>query len=200
MKITPVTGTDLWHRYPRQSAPQGAFVELDPERRTLGCETNPEIGNAVPADVWYGRLLRWPIPPLRADAANDLLAALAPLAERVAAGYSVEWDGTNHVGRLTDSARQACDAIERWCDQQAESDTLHVWEAAEWFAPLGRRDAQARELDITAETTDDELAAIVAREEAGAAGADTCDGLEDCEEYLFDLRAELRGEAGGERS
>ena len=87
--VRPVAGTELYTRYPGQSAAQSCHVELDAERGTLSAASNPEIGNAVPMAVHHGRVLRWQIQPLRADAANALLAEIAPLAERVVAGYEV---------------------------------------------------------------------------------------------------------------
>jgi hypothetical protein len=35
------------------------------------------------------------------------------LIDRIIAGHTVEWDGSNFVGRLTEDARDACDEIQQ---------------------------------------------------------------------------------------
>lgn len=193
--ITQVSGTELYNRYPQQTSPQDCYVELDCEAETLSAEANPEIGNAIPFSVYHGRTLRWSIPALRADAANALLAEIAPLAERVCAGYECEWDGNNHVGRLDDDATAAREEIERLCSQDRdEHETVSVWDAAEWFGPLGSRSTQAVELGITAATTDDELAEIVRRERDNADG-EHVDEIEGLATYLSGLRETAREES-----
>lgn len=191
--VTEVSGTALYHRYPSQTSPQPAYVALACETGALTAETDPEIGGAVPFRVWHGHEIRWAIPALKADAANELLAAIEPLAQRVCDGYASVWDDHNHVAELDDDAREACDAIEALCERAGddESDTLSIWEACDWYGPLCSRDSQRAQLGITAATTDAELAAIVAREET-TASADT-DGVDGLEEYLADLRAEAIG-------
>jgi hypothetical protein len=187
-----VTGTELHHRYPSQTSPQGVAVYLDCETGDLSAETNPEIGNAVPVREYHGHVLAWTIPALKAGPANDLLAEIEPLAERVCDGYSSEWDGNNHVARFDDDAREAIEAIEALCERavsDAENgDGLNVWEASDWFGGVGSLAMQADALGITADTTDEELAAIVTREEETAAGEPECDGIEGCAEHLERVR------------
>ena len=45
----------LYLRYSGQTNPQPAHIEIDPEEKTITAEANPEIGNAVPMNVWHGR-------------------------------------------------------------------------------------------------------------------------------------------------
>lgn len=185
--------SDLYHRYPGQTEEQGCYVELTPEddTPTLSASWNGEIGNAVPARVWHGRILRWGIPCLTADAANRLLDKLLPLARRVVSGYSCGWNGSSHVGELDDLAQQASDKIERLCAEAADGDpdaAPKAWDAADWYAPLGNRDAQRRELGITADTTDEELCAIETREEEDALATGECDGIDGLGQYLRRLR------------
>ena len=192
--ITPVVGTDLHCTYSGQLHPQPCHVQLDMRSGALTAATDPEIGNAVPSAVWHGHVVRWNIEPLRADCANALLEDLASLAARMVAGYSSRWNGSNHVASLTDDAREAHDAIERLCDQAGHDDAarLHVWAAADWFAPLGTHSRCAAALGILAETTDEELDAIAERETRDAESTTECDRLEGCEEFLRDVRATLR--------
>ena len=121
--------------------------------------------------------------------ANDLFDAIRPLAESIVEGASVEWDGHNHVGRLTDDARLAYDAIERLCEEAGgEGAEVSVWDAADYYEPCGsgRGDERlvsiAHEVGITARTSDGRLAEIVRTEERKASeqGIDEIKGVDDC--------------------
>lgn len=195
IEVTRVTGTELYHRYPTQTEPQGCYIELCPSDRQLSAGSNAEIGNAVPMDVWHGRRLRFSIPCLTETTANRLLDKIAPLAARVCDGYSCEWDGGNHVGRYNDDAREAMEEIERLCDEGRfdETDMVHAWDAAEWYAGLGSLERQASELGITATTTDEELRVIEARETEKAL-ADGVAVLDRHERHLKQIREHLRDE------
>ena len=193
MEIKNVEGTSLYQRYPGQSEAQDCYVELDARGEGELCaRTNPEIGNAIPFDVYHGHVQRWTISPLRADAANALLAKIEPLAERVVAGYGTRWDGNNQVADYDDDAAKAIDEIEELCDNAGgEGEDLEVWQASDWFDALGTREMQARELGITASTTDDELIAISLRAVADAEN-EGVDELEGLNEHLAALRAAVR--------
>ena len=200
--IKRVTGTDLHHQYPRQSSPQPCHVELDTRGDgILSASYDPIIGSGVPASVYHGLVLRWKIPALKADVANDLFDAIRPHAEQIVAGASVEWDGHNHVGRLNDDARLAYDAIERLCEEAGgEGAEVSVWDAADYFEPCGhgRGDERlvsiAHEIGITARTSDARLAEIVRAEEQKASeqGIDEIKGVDD---YFAECRAACRRKA-----
>lgn len=190
--IKPVTGAELYRRYPGQTQRQDCFVSLDAASGDLGAGYNPEIGNAVPARVFHGHVRRWRIPPLKAQAANALLEKISPLAERVTAGYEKVWDGHNHVGRYTKDATAAADAIHELCERADDDGEGQVvaYAADEWFAGLGDEEDQARELGIAAGTTDAQLESIAARELENAQGeADIVEGIA---EYLRWLRGQMR--------
>jgi hypothetical protein len=131
--IRVASNGDLYHQYPRQSNPQPCYVELDCRTGELTADYNSEIGNAVPASVYHGHTRRWAIPILGADAANELLQAIAPLAERVLAGYDSVWNGNNLVAELTPGAADAIDRIQAACEEtfDDESGGLEAWEADE---------------------------------------------------------------------
>jgi len=176
----------LYRQYPGQSAPQPAHVELDCEQSSLRVGYSGEIGNAVTAAVYHGRVRQWCISEsLTSQEIIDLLNQVAPLAERVAAGYTRHWDEHNHVGRLTEDATVAEEEAERICEEwQTESGGI-MW-AGDWFEGLGGRGAQAEQLGITAQSTDAELAAMAERLEAEVvAELITLDGAV---EYLATLR------------
>jgi hypothetical protein len=78
---------------------------------------NPEIGNAIPAYVYYGLTIRWTVPsPVNGKTGNQILSYIKPLLKRVLAGLSVEWDGNNNIGLLTDSAQTAAEKIQEELD------------------------------------------------------------------------------------
>jgi hypothetical protein len=156
---------DLYLQYRGQHGAQPVYVQLDCEAETLSAEVDGSIGPGTPARVWHGRAIRWSIPALTESAAEGLLLDLIPLAQRVVDGYECRWDGSNHVGRLTEDAREAAEAIRDLCDRDWEGQTIEAWDAYEWFGPVGNGDCQRKAIGITAETTDEELAAIVTREE-----------------------------------
>lgn len=188
--IRRVVGTELHHQYPSQDRPQPCHVWLDLDARRMGAEADGEIGNAVPERVWTGHVQRIPIRALSADDANALLDAIAPLAARVCDGAESRWDGNRHVARLDADAEAALAAIESECASAGPA--LVVMSAREWFDPLGDRARQRAELEITSETTDDEIEALAERERVGARDSQGIDLLEDVEGYLTELRDETR--------
>jgi hypothetical protein len=72
----------------------------------------------------------------------DKIAAIAaqaePLLARVAAAHSVEWDGSNMVGRTTADAEDAIEALERlFYEADWTRDDLTVQDAEEWLLSGG---------------------------------------------------------------
>lgn len=98
--------------YQGQCNPQGRFFEIDADG-LVEVDVNPEIGNAVPSKVCNGELQRISIPHGMSrkqiigfynDNRSDFKA--------VVDGLSVKWNGSNHVGRLTEDARAAMERLE----------------------------------------------------------------------------------------
>lgn len=184
--------TALYHRYRGESAPQDCFVELDCGTGELAVAYDPEIGGGIPVRVYHGHRQRWGIPALKARAANALLDAIAPLAQRVCEGYGYRRDGNNHVADFNDDAEVAREAIEALCDdvrENVEDDTVSAWDACDWYGGIGSYDAQRDALGITAATTDADLDAIETREDVNASGYG-CDVIEGRAAYLRRLRDE----------
>ncbi len=178
---------DLYHQYPGQFEPQPTFIELDPEGTVVSARYNAEIGNAVPMAVYHGRIRRYSLPvPLKADAANELMEELMPLFERVCDGFETVWNGNNTVGKLTDDAIAAEEEIEKITDAiDAESSGIAYWDVADYL--------QDADLDITAETTDEELEAKATEWEEYAEGEDVAING-DVLEYLTEKRDEMKDE------
>lgn len=141
--------------------PRPAMIELDPRARTLRAYAVLDDGQTF--DQWHGRVRCYAIPRLTAAACNELLDLLVPLAARVADGFTLRWDGSNHVGELDDDAQQAEDLIDAECSRE-DRPTVVAWSASDWFGTVGDLSAQADACGITHATTDDELRAIETRE------------------------------------
>ena len=123
--------------YPRQNGPLSAFVEMD-EQGNVSAGINYEIGGAVPAHVWHNRTLRWGVSPY-ANGNNlaNLLESerVRELFERVHNGHSVEWDGSNMVGRLDEDAAAAALELEQVLSPESgEYEMVQVCTAHEFIA------------------------------------------------------------------
>lgn len=194
--ITRVTSDDELHRrYPGQTSAQPCAVYLDCATGGLEARYNPEIGNAVPSREWHGHVQTWRIPCLKARAANALLDAIEPLAQRVCDGYENRWDGNNHVADFDEDADEARDEIAALCDESGgEGDELEMWDAGDWLGPIASTDeGRCSVLGISAETDDAALAAIESNlaDEASGEGI-VVDGLH---RYLEALRQSERDRA-----
>lgn len=133
----------LYRRFSGHYQPQPAHVCLD-ENGNVRADYCGIIGTGQPMDVWLGRTRRWSVnPEVNGDQIADLLESdkVRALLERVHAGHSVEWDGSNYVGRLTDDAREASDALGLIFEDETRTvDGGGVWGAGDWIDPLGADD------------------------------------------------------------
>lgn len=145
----------LYRVYPRETHPQPAYIELDPQARHAEVAWNAEIGDAVPMCVWHGLRLRYTVDhSLSGQQIADLLEddEVQALMERVCVGHTVEWDGGNDVGRLSDDAQEAHECLVAMLYQVVGE--AEIWDA-DYIAEGAREDDR-----VTAETTDAELATI----------------------------------------
>lgn len=126
----------LHHQYPGQCSVQPAYLELY-EDGSVSADWDGEIGGGTPMNVWNGRSIRWSLPDsLTGEAVADFLARedVAALLARIHEGHSVEWDGSNNVGRLTEDAAEAQQDLEQLIQSNpfSESDFAWVMTAREW--------------------------------------------------------------------
>ena len=140
-------------------------------------------GDGTPMDEWHNRTLTWGF-GLRGDLSvidRDALAddlqpggRLHTLLARVHAGHSVDWDGSNHVGDLTDDASTASEQIDRLLssDDYCDKDAPEVWDAIDWLTALGSTPAVLADLGLTVTATDDEIAAAATLADKWAASDD----------------------------
>lgn len=194
--------TGLHCHYNGQTSAQPAYIELDLREGTLHATYNGEIGNAVPGTVYHGFQRRYTIPVLTGQAANEAMARIAPLADRMLADWKEVWDGNNMVARLGEDAQAAEEEIEEelGCNigyGDIDADTQGFDEAdlvQEWDVDAIVDGNEVEEHGITADTTDTRLEAIAEgflQELAGDGGVAVCDGLVG---YLQGLRDELAEE------
>jgi hypothetical protein len=100
-------------------------------------------GDGTPFDEWHNRTLRYTITGqvldnerLREDLAEG--GKLALLIDRIKAGHSVVWDGSNHVGKLTQDARDAEEDLSHALDSgDYADDSSALWDAGEWLSADG---------------------------------------------------------------
>lgn len=192
--IHRVEGLELHFQYAGEYSPQPCYVELDTETGDLRASYDANIGRGVPVRVFNGIVRRWRIAALKADAANALLEEIAPLAERVYYDSKTVWDGHNFVGRMGEDAQAAVEEIAVLIERHEpwdEHDRVSIWDAYNWFGSIGGEEAQRHALGITAATTDEELAAIIEREEV-TANIEGVDVLEGAAEHLTRLRDHAR--------
>ncbi|MBM9510058.1 hypothetical protein [Actinacidiphila acididurans] len=189
---------ELYRHYDGQSEPQPAYIALDLEDARMWATYNAEIGNAVPFDVFHGIERRYGIPLLTAQAANRVMEELRPLAERILADSTVDWDGNNNVATLGADAQAAENEIAERLGNvfnpgpvDAYFDTDDV--IAVWDIDGAVNGDEAEEYGITAATTDerlDEIAADILSNLASCGEGSTvvCEGLD---AHLRGLRDEM---------
>ena len=193
--ITPLdenTPDALHCHYQNELQGQPCHIALDLEDGQMWADYNAEIGSGIPASVYHGRTRWWGIPCLTAAAANQLMADLKPLAERVLAGSEVEWDGNNNVGILNDDASAAEQEIYALLEgiSEVDYDRIYEYDAADWFTNAGE-EAPA---GLTAATADRELSEMAAEleDEAKTLHDNGYTVLLGVEEYLATKREEMR--------
>lgn len=195
---------ELYRHYDGQSEPQDVYIELDTQNETLSATYNAEIGNAIPFTVHHGLDRRYGIPILTAEAVNRIMHEIAPLADRIIAGTTVEWDGSNNVAILNEDAQAAEEEIEKLLGLPSQeygygesnqgfddSDLVGVW-----GIDGATNGCEADEYGITADTTDTRLEEIeqeILSDLAACNGSAiaVCHGLDD---YLKGLRNDLADE------
>lgn len=139
-KTLPQEGNaPLFYQYDGQLQPQPAYLELD-EDGNVRFDYSGEIGGGVPMKVWLNRTLRFSVTPyLSRAAALELLdnPEIIALLERIHAGHSVEWDGNNHVGQLTEDAQEAEMELQESLQTLDSDPESQVWDAHDWVFANG---------------------------------------------------------------
>lgn len=152
-EIDVIPTLDPWNANTNTSTATALLI--DPETRTLRVY-QADGDNAVSESVWHGRSLTARVKNSTEQAVRQYLTD-NPLVERVISGHSVDWDGRNMVGSLTDDAAAAWDEL-----IQGFEDLPDGWS----YWPIDDYLAQAQ---IPADLTDDQIADLAAKIEAEAA-------------------------------
>lgn len=129
------------------------FLKLDPRDRTVWV-TQEYNDNSTLADEWHGLVLTWGVNshPSEVDMRNWIDDNMDSLIN-ICAGYEVHWTGSNMTGRLTEDARSIVEAIEFEFDNDGGPRNYYeTWDVESWV------DNSLHE--ITADTTDEQLAAL----------------------------------------
>jgi hypothetical protein len=125
---------NLYKIYPGQTDPQPAFVAIRLEDGNVSYDWDGEIGGAVPADVWHGRVQRLPLDPaVDTEALDRLLESEAWQChlQAVLEDSEITWDGSNLVGQLGPEAKAALEAMRELLDKLP---TVEVWQAENWLS------------------------------------------------------------------
>jgi len=174
----------------RERGPDGKLYlivdyEVDPPAIRLESWHRSETG--VSSRVWHGQERNYLIPEgTDIDAlASYLEGEGAELIAQVAAGHTVEWNGSNHVGRLTDEASQADDDLQDGLENLMYSSNEGGWiDLEDW---LFWTEAELR--DEVRGMTDDQIKAKAAElKKSAESDGYLLDG--DIETCLRDLRDE----------
>lgn len=198
VNIIEVEAKDLHCKYQGQSDQQRVYLEINPENDTMTMWFDGEIGNAVPVAVYNGRILRcyFPTNYIPRDP-NEFMRVRSEEIDAIISGHSVEWDGSNHVGKLTDEAQETLDKLRDEIECMNDDEGLKIWDAEEWLSGCrmhkrGEGIAYA-DCGITPDTTDDELNKLAEKLESETTPGE-CDMIDGVLEYLTAERDMLRDE------
>ncbi len=188
MEIVPSKFEDaapLYKKYPRQTNPQDAYIELDCRTGSLSADWNGVIGTAIPFSVYHGHERRYEISPYISGAQlteflND--PETVALAQRIIDGYESVWNGNNHVAALTEDAQEAEEELINRIPDTEHIEPVTIWDEEYCY--------EARK-EITAETSDDDLDKWVSEIEEAAAAENGAIEI-DLEEFANKRRYELR--------
>jgi len=121
--------TPLYCQFSGQFNPQPVYLEIDPEDETIRMDYDQEIGAGVPVTVANRELLRYHLDGVPTVAeANDIMEQVSPIAEKIAAGHFVKWNGRNWIGSLSDEAAEAEEELK----EQLEGLSMSMEEQEVW--------------------------------------------------------------------
>lgn len=170
-------------------------LRVKPDERTADLDTCSP-GQGIPVAEYHGRHITLDVSSgygtvdgpavvdyLRGEEGQALLA-------RMCDGHTTEWDGHNHVGRMTDDAQAARETLSDWLSDAPilRGEQAGLWDAGDYLQYCD----VCTEYHITAETTDSRLREIAETLEAEALAEDAV--VCGIEQYLEWKRDELNDE------
>lgn len=164
-------------------------LKLDPRDMTVWV-TQEYNDNSTPSDEWHGLVLTWSVQghPVESSMREWIDEHMAEL-QRICDGYESVWDGSNHIGRLTDDARTVKEAIEFELNNGEGLFTHYeYWSVESWL--------ESTMSDIAADTTDEALRAMASEAITALDSNQILDTDEDgAYKHLADHRDNLKWDA-----
>lgn len=197
-KIAADDPTALLDWYDGCNKPQPVELCLDLESGELYFRVDSGVGGpgerGTPARHAVGLVQTWEAAPFTPKAANELTEQVRELAQIILDHSTVEWDGSNRVGRLDDQAQEAYDTITGLIIEAREDDDsmINACEAGDYYSDSDVRRMILEDHGITADTTDEELEAAAAKIDAEA--LDNGFMVVRTEKWLTEERDALRAE------
>jgi hypothetical protein len=155
---------------------------LDPESRECSVEQEYRT-NSTSIERWHGRELYWFVADHPSETAmRQWIEDSMELLEEICDGYSCEWDGNNHVGCLSDAARQCQEDIERELESGQLGNYYEVYSVEDWV--------NVAKNDIHADMSDKELEELASNWEPDE--STVLLGRYTILEYITEIRRDLR--------
>ena len=157
-----VADRDLGHSTER------IILRLDPQKREATVTVRSHDIDGTLGSVYHGRQHEYPVDEqVDATRFRAWLEERSDLLRRICDGHTVEWDGSNRVGQLTDDAQKASDKLQNLLHPagrphgfETDLPTHHVsiMQAGMYLAPA--RAEVINEFEISADTSDERLEEI----------------------------------------
>jgi len=116
--------------------PQNCYVELHPGKEPPSLEVVFSASNIIEADVFHDRVITWEITPMQDPYTHELLLTIADLCSKLLKEHSLDWDGSNWVGFLTEKGREIKEEIKEIVDSYCTDVELQYGEidADKWYS------------------------------------------------------------------
>lgn len=102
----------VYAQFSGQCMPQPAYLELDIRDGSLDADYSGDIGNAVPGAVWHDLVLRFKLgPETTAGQIEKIINDNKDLFQSILDGSESHWNGSNWVGKFSESAQELIDSI-----------------------------------------------------------------------------------------
>lgn len=162
--------------YTNPTFPSRTNLYIDPEQRTVYVDQDYRT-NSTPSGIWHGRLFvvsipDWPLEP----SMREWIEGYADNINNIIEGYSCEWNGSNHVGRLTHDARRELEYLKDGAESLYSASHYEFWNLDDYCNPFLH--------EITAETTDEELTQYTDVDDYIVLDGDIMDYLRRCRDEL----------------
>lgn len=173
---------EIYCRYRDQINAQPVHVQLDIRDGVMWASYNPEIGNAMPMDVWHGLIRRYMLYSFpTVNGVNEFMEHIKPYAQRVLDDSREAWNDHDWIGKLGNDAKRAEEGILSACENWfEEGDLLRICDVEQWFEACSDDD-----LSIEPHMTDEQIDTLASVLEDDAINSGEIDILEgDIQGYI----------------